>query len=294
MTARAPGPDHRLYPHWPRPGRPARRWPGGARTALMVFVYFEAWDLAVPADAVRDRRLDGPLGGVAPNLRPYTQFEFGNRVGVFRVLPLLDRLGLRATVAANALAVRRYPFLVEEFRRRGSEFAGHGRAANVMMSSRMSEADQRAHIADSIDAVRQATGAAPAGWVSQDYGESTLTPRLLAEAGLSWVADWGNDDQPYAMSTEPALVSLPNQAEWDDVQLMHHRGASPAVWRDSAIAAFDVLHAEGGACFGVHIHPWLVGMPHRIGYLEAVLAHVAGADGVWRATAGEVKEGLLF
>jgi peptidoglycan/xylan/chitin deacetylase (PgdA/CDA1 family) len=288
MTSRGPGPDHDLYPHRPRPGRAPLRWPNGARTALVIFLYFETWDLDAPPDALRDTRLDGPLGGIAPNIRPYTQYEFGNRVGIFRVLALLDRLGLKATVAANSQACVRIPFLVNEFRRRHYEFAAHGPAVNRMMSSRMTPADQRAAIADALTAIAQATGARPTGWMSQDYGGSEQTPQRLADAGLSYVADWANDDQPYPMRTDPPLWSLPNQAEWDDVQIMHHRGVSPAVWGEGVTASFDRLHQEGGAFFGVHIHPWLTGMPHRIGTLETALGHIAAAPDVWRATAGEV------
>src|SRR5258708_36727259 len=282
------GPDHALYRHSPRPVRPAWQWPDGARTALCIFLYFESWELDPPADALHDVRLDGLLGGIHPNYRTHTQYEHGNRIGVFRVLQLLDRLGLKATVAANAGACRQYPFLVSEFSRRAYEFAAHGSFVTRMMSSAMSEDAQRAEIGHAIDSVTACTGTKPTGWIGQDYGEPTGTPRLLAEAGLSYVADWLNDDHPYAMLTEPPLLSLPNQAEWDDVQLMALRRIKPAVWRDTAIEAFDVLQGEGGAFFGVHIHPWLTGMPHRIGYLEAVLEHVVASSGLWRATAGEV------
>jgi len=297
MTERAPGPDHALYAHSPLPGRAALRWPGGTRVALMVFLYFEYWEFDPPKGAVYDKRHDGPLGGIFPNYKVHAQYEYGNRVGIVRVLDLLDRHNLPVTVAANAGACRRYPALLRRFRERGDEIAAHGMFATRMLSSRMSEAEEPAAIAESLDLLEHATGTRPRGWIGQDYGESTRTPRLLAEAGLRYVADWGNDDQPYWLTTDPPLLSIPNQAEWDDLQMIWHRQVRPIVWRDTVLEAFGQLHADGassGTVFGLHIHPWLLGAPHRIAMLEHVLARIAAADAVWRTTAGALADHLAL
>lgn len=295
MTERRAGPDHALYPHSPLPQRARLRWPGSARVAFCVFLYFEYWELDPPQGTVYDRRHDGALGGLFPNYKVHSQFEYGNRVGIFRVLDALDRHGLPVTVAANAGACRNYPFLVREFQNRNYEIAAHGSFATRMLSSQMTEAEERAAIGESLDTIEQTTGQRPRGWIGQDFGESTRTPQLLAEAGVSYVADWANDDQPYVMQTSPPLISIPNQSEWDDVQLMWHRKIHPSVHRDGVCAAFERLHqdgAENGMFFGLHIHPWLMGAPHRIGYLEDALARLVTKGEVWRTTAGGVVEFL--
>jgi allantoinase len=161
-----------------------------------------------------------------------------------------------------------------------------------MLSSQMSETEERTAIAESLDTIARTTGTRPRGWIGQDYGESTLTPCLLAEAGLDYVADWGNDDQPYWLQTQPPLLSIPNQAEWDDVQMIWHRKVSPVIWRDTVLEAFGQLQADGrasGTVFGLHIHPWLMGQPHRIAILEAVVDTIAAAT-VWRTTAGGIAD----
>lgn len=293
MTIRRQGIDHELYWHSPMRSRPAWHLPGGARIAFCVFVYFEHFELNPPADAYRDPRFEGTLGDLYPNYRAYNQFEYGNRVGIFRVLRALDRHGLVATVAANASACERYPFLVEEFRRRGYEFAAHGYSATRMITSRMSDADQRAEIVRSIETVARTTGQRPRGWVSQDYGESTTTPTHLAEAGLTYVADWGNDDQPYFLRTTPPLVSIPNQADWDDVQMVWHRQITLAVYRDTICEAFDTLYTDAATpsvFFGLHLHPWFIGWPHRIGYIESALERILEKPSLWRTTAGRVAD----
>jgi peptidoglycan/xylan/chitin deacetylase (PgdA/CDA1 family) len=221
----------------------------------------------------------------------HSQFEYGNRVGIFRLLELLDRYRLPVTVAANAGACARYPYLLKQFAARNYEIAAHGSFATRMLSSRMSEAEERQEIATVLDRVPQATGSRPRGWIAQDFGESTRTPRLLAEAGLRYVADWANDDQPYLLHTGPPLVSIPNQAEWDDVQIIWHRKVHPSVHRDGICAAFDRLYEEGaqsGMFFGLHLHPWLMGTPHRIAYVEQALEHMMARREVWRTTAADV------
>jgi peptidoglycan/xylan/chitin deacetylase (PgdA/CDA1 family) len=293
MTERRPGPDHALYPHMPLRQRAWLRWPGDARVALIVFLYFETWEIDPSQDAVYDRRHDGAIGGLFPNYKGWSQYEYGNRVGIVRVLDLLDRHRLPATVAVNSGACERYPYLVQQFRARGYEFAAHGAFATRMLSSRMSETQERAAITDALDTIERATGTRPRGWIGQDYGESTLTPHLLAAAGLSYVADWGNDDQPYRLQTQPPLVSIPNQAEWDDVQMIAHRKVQAAVWRDTVLEAFGRLHQDGaasGTVFGLHIHPWLTGAPHRIALLEEIVERIAATPDVWRTTAGELAE----
>lgn len=293
MTERREGPDHALYGHSPQPDRAPLHWPDGAHVALAVFLYFEAWEIDPPKGSIYDKRHDGVIGGLFPNYKSYSQYEYGNRIGIVRVLELLDRHKLPVTVAVNSGACAKCPYLVRQFRERSYEFAAHGTFATRMLSSRMSKAEERAAIAQSLDSIERASGARPGGWIGQDYGESTVTPRLLAEAGMRYVADWGNDDRPYFLQTTPPLLSIPNQAEWDDVQMIWHRKVHPATWRDTVLDAFTQLQADGassGTMFGLHIHPWLTGAPHRIAILEDVVGRIAAASKVWRTTAAGIAD----
>ena len=291
-----PGMDHPHHPYWPLPRRQPLRWPNDARLAFWVLLHLEHWELEPPQDAVRDPRFVGEFGSYHPDYRTWTQRDYGNRVGIFRLLEILDRHGLKVTVAANSSALERYPYLVEQCQRRGYEFAAHGTHATRMISSRMTEAEERAHIDESIAAVQRATGRRPSGWVGQDYGESTRTPRLVAEAGLNHLMDWPNDDQPYLMTVGKPLVSIPNHAEWDDVQLLWLRRASMRTYTEAVTSAFETLHAEGassGRSFGLNLHPWLIGMGHRIRYLDEALKSIAAYRAVWQATAGEIAAWFL-
>ncbi|OYX00831.1 MAG: hypothetical protein B7Z15_20050, partial [Rhizobiales bacterium 32-66-8] len=204
----------------------------------------------------------------------------------------LDRYQIRAGVAVNAMAAERYPFLMEQFRKRNYEIIGHGVSANRIISSKMSEAEEKQEIATSIAAIEKATGTAPKGWLGQEFGESQRTPKLLAEAGLDYVLDWPNDDQPYPMHVGDGakFVSLPNQPEWDDVQQLWLRRINTTRYPDIVGDAFELLHHEGGQVFNLSIHPWLMGMAHRMKYLDEALRRVERFGNVWQATPGDVAK----
>ncbi|TBR27106.1 MAG: hypothetical protein EPO10_19810, partial [Reyranella sp.] len=230
------GMDNPWYDYAPYPKRPKLNWPRNARVAFYVVLHLEYYELLPPEGIVKDSRFTGEFGTYHPDYRTWTQREYGNRTGIFRVLDVLDRYQIRAGVAVNAMAAERYPFLMEQFRKRNYEIIGHGVSANRMISSKMSEAEEKAEIATSIVAIEKATGSAPRGWLGQEYGESQRTPQLLAEAGLDYVLDWPNDDQPYAMHVgdDRKFVSLPNQPEWDDVQQLWLRRINTTRYPDIA------------------------------------------------------------
>ena len=263
-----------------------------ARVAFYVVLHLEYYELLPPDGIVKDSRFTGEFGTYHPDYRTWTQREYGNRTGIFRVLDVLDRYQIRAGVAVNAMAAERYPFLMEQFKRRNYEIIGHGVSANRMISSKMSEAEERQEIASSLAAIEKATGTAPKGWLGQEYGESQRTPKLLAEAGLDYVLDWPNDDQPYPMHVGEGtkFVSLPNQPEWDDVQQLWLRRINTTRYPDIVGDAFELLHHEGGQVFNLSIHPWLMGMAHRIKYLDEALRRVERFGNVWHATPGEVAK----
>ena len=246
-------------------------------------VYLEHWELAPPPDSLRDPRFVGEFGSYFPDYRSWTQREYGNRIGIFRVLDALAGAGIVPAIAANAMAVERLPGLARSLAARGCEFIAHGIAATRMISSRMTVDEERAAIAASIAAIERACGMRPRGWLGQDYGESTRTPQLVAEAGLDYLLDWPNDDQPCRLTTQPSIVSLPNQSEWDDVQAQWLRHLAPPRFAGIVGEALRTLHAEAvrgdavsGRVFGLHIHPWLSGMSSRIRYLRETLAAVTG------------------
>ncbi|MDR6661601.1 polysaccharide deacetylase family protein [Tardiphaga sp. 1201_B9_N1_1] len=283
--------DQDIYPHSPLPGRKPWKPHGAARIAFVIYLYFEQFEAMPPQEAIFDRRYIQGFARHAPHLRANAAFEYGNRVGIFRVLDLLDRHGLRASVAANNAAVTAYPYLVDQFLQRGFEFLAHGDYASRMITSAMPLAQQRQIVARSQDTLERATGQRPKGWLSQDYGQSRELPSILAETGFDYLCDYGNDEQPYATTTTPPLISVPNQSEWNDVEMLVHRKVTSEDYALSVMDAFDGLYAEGAAStkfFGLHIHPWISAQPARFRHLSEIVEHIASHTEIWHATTGEI------
>ncbi len=291
MSKPVPGMDHNLYPYSALPERPDLRWPGGENLAFWVMLHLEYWELEPPAGAHKDPRFQGAYGSFNPDYIGFTQREYGNRVGIFRVLQLLERFKLKVCVAANAGAIDRYRYLVDACLTRGYEFVAHGEYQNRMITSNWSEQEERAAIEKTTATLQSATGVRPRGWLSPDCGESTRTPQLIAEAGYDYLLDWPNDDQPYMMTTQPNLVSIPNHLEWDDVQALWLRKIPNPRYPEIVGEAFRGLHEEGeasGRLFGLSLHPWVIGQAQRIKYLEQALSDITEIDKVWQTTTGKI------
>jgi peptidoglycan/xylan/chitin deacetylase (PgdA/CDA1 family) len=292
--------DHTLYDYSALPLRPPLEWKAHRGLAAFAVLFLEHWDFVPVEGALRDPRLVGEFGSFSPDYRSWTQREYGLRIGIFRVIDALREAGIRPVVAANAMAVRRLPQLVAQLDGMGCEWLAHGIAATRIMHAKQPLDEQRRHIEESIAAIAETTGRRPQGWLSQDWGSSPQTYELLAQAGIRYTLDWGNDDQPYWMRAAggaPALLSIPLSSEWDDVQCQWLRFIEPRAYGALAAAAFDRLRtecgaAQRGAVFGLPIHPWLSGMPSRIRALRELLARLRAAPDVWWAGPSELFQNM--
>lgn len=285
--------DHGHYAWSPIVSREPLVWPDRARIAVTFVVslgHFEA-DLAPGAFDPPSYR--SPLRMMpAPDYPTVTHREYGHRVGIFRLFELFDAHAIRATAAIDALTARGYRRLVAECVRRGWEVIAHGVGQRRAITAEMSEADERAYIRFALDSVARVASAMPRGWLGPEQSESTRTPALLSELGVDYVCDWANDDQPYLIGrADRPLVALPLMQEVSDVSMHWNRRVTMARWAALVCEAFDTLYDEGrdsGRLFALPLHPWCIGQPFRVKYLEQVLAHIRRHDGVWATTGAEI------
>lgn len=292
---RRPGMDHDHYVWSPIIEREALRWPENARVAICVIVNLEHLEWNPPEGSYESPFI---AGGLAPRPFPdYVRFshrEYGHRVGMFRVLDVLERNHIRPTVAMDAFTAEHYPYLVRHCLARGCEIIGHGIAVTRMLTSHMSEIEEREYIRESIATLRRATGKVPVGWFSPEYGESARTPQLLAEAGIRYVCDWTNDDQPYSMNTpQGSLSALPIMLELDDINALWDRRVAIDRYAELLYEGFETLYRDGaatGRLLVLNLHPWLIGQPFRIRYLSEVLSKIVRRQGIWLATGSEIIE----
>jgi len=281
--------DHEHYAWSPISTRPALRWPDGASVALCVLISLDHMEWEPPEGSYQPRYLGGGLGASRgdPDYPRLTHREYGHRVGIFRVFDVLAKHGIPPTVAMDALTAEHYPALVRHCQARNCEIIGHGMSVSRMITSEMSEQAERDYIHQAIETLARATGTAPVGWFGPEYGESARTPQLLAQAGIQYVCDWTNDEQPYRMTTARGdLCALPIMLELDDVHALWDRRVQVDRYEQLLRESFDTLHRDGadsGRVLVLHLHPWLIGQPFRIGFLDAALGAMMQRQGVWAA-----------
>jgi peptidoglycan/xylan/chitin deacetylase (PgdA/CDA1 family) len=227
-----------------------------------------------------------------PDYPTVTHREFGHRVGIFRVMEVLDRYGVQATVPMDAYTAEHYPILVEECQARGWELIGHGVTQRDAITSLMTEAEERAYLERSLGALRRASGAPVRGWLGPEYCESPRTPTLLAELGVEYLCDIPNDEQPYLITTPAGnLTALPVMLELGDVMMHFNRKVTIQHWSRLVREAFEVMYRDGedsGRLLVLNLHPWCVGQAWRVKYLEEVVGHMAQRQDVWLATGSEI------
>ena len=290
---RKPGMDQDYYDWSPIVSRKPLKWPGDARVAFCVIVALEHYEFEIAEGAFVPADVPGGLGRRSfPDLLAYSHREYGNRVGLYRVLEVLDRYNIRATAAIDAKIAEHYPVIVDECKRRDWEFIGHGQALTQVISSNMTEDQERDYIKGTLEAIQRATGSPARGWWGPEYGESTRTPAILGEHGIRYLCDWPNDEQPYPLKVPTGpMYSLPIMMELDDVYASWTRKVPIERWARMVTEAFDVMYDDGKTqprLLAWTIHPWLIGQPFRIEHLDRILDHICNRADVWKATGSEI------
>ena len=267
--------------------RPRLEWPAGARVALWVIPNIEFFSLSesIPAGA-------GGSGAKPPDVPAWAARDYGNRIGVFRLMKVLDRHGVRGTVALNSDLCAQHPEIIEECLARKWEFMGHNES-NTRRLNALPPRMERRTIRNALQTIAKATGSRPVGWLGSGLQETWSTLDHLAAEGCEYVCDWVNDDQPYMMTLAGGrrLVSVPYSTEINDKPAFEKRNRTAEEFRDMIVRQFDVLYEEGaesGRVMAIALHPYLSGVPHRIGALDTALEHICKHEGVWRATGAEI------
>ena len=275
------------FPYSPIINRPPLRWPNGAQLALWVIpnIEFFALNEKVPAAA-------GGSSAPVPDVPTWSSRDYGNRVGVFRLMEALDRHGIRATVALNSELCAEHPQIIEEGNKRQWEWMGHCES-NTRRLNEAPPGDEPRIIKNALATIERATGRRPRGWLGSGLQETWDTLDLLAAQGCEYVCDWTNDDQPYIMELDGGrtLACVPYSHEINDKPAFERFHRTADEFREMICRQFDVLYREGaksGRVMAIALHPYLTGVPHRIGAFEAALDHISKHERVWKTTGGEI------
>jgi putative urate catabolism protein len=272
---------------------PQANWPGQARIAVQFVLNYEEGgeNATLHGDPGSEQFLSemfNPPSFADRHLTMEGIYEYGSRVGVWRILREFEKRGLPLTVFGVSMALQRHPELTAAFVELGHEIACHGwRWINYQQ---IDEATERLHMQTGIDIIRKLTGQLPAGWYTGR--DSPNTRRLLLDQGsFEYDSDYYGDDLPFWMTvkkTDGAVVPhlvVPYTLDVNDMRFALPQGYSQAedffvYLRDS----FDVLYAEGAESpkmMSIGMHCRLLGRPGRMLALQKFLDHIAKFDRVW-------------
>ena len=269
--------------------RPIIKWPNGARVALWISPNVEHYEYMPDDDAARTPWPRTPF----PDVQQYSYRDYGNRVGFWRMLETLDKYNIRSCVSLNVAVLEHFPEIRDAMVERNYDYMSHG-IYNTRYLYTYTEEQEREFYRDTIENLKIHTGKQLKGMLGPAISGTERTPDLMAEAGLIYHTDWMHDDQPVPIKVKSGkLISVPYSIELNDSSLLRDNHYEGDYFARICKAQFDQLYKEGaesGRVMCIALHPFLIGQPHRIKYLDEILSHIMSHDGVWQTTADEIAD----
>jgi allantoinase len=271
---------------------PDFEWPEG-RLAINFVINYEEGAERSPLEGDRDREpLVEARYEVAEGERELfyeSTFEYGSRVGIWRLLRTLDDYGVRPTIFACGQALERNPAVTGALVARQCDFVGHG--YRWLPHTGLDREQERTQIQLGRDAISNLTGAAPAGWFTRPPN-TVHTRELLAEEGFLYDCGAVNDDIPYfqLVSERPFLV-VPYSLDVNDTKFFKGQFLTGRDFAEYAFSCFAVLHKESQRTprmMSVGLHPRIMGRPGRLDGLEGLLTEVRKRPDVWICSRNDI------
>jgi len=268
---------------------PQVQWPNNARIAISIVVNYEEGSEYSLLDGDAHHETNNEVPSPVPldqrDLFNESFFEYGSRVGVWRLFKLFDKYQVKSTFFCCALALERNPLVAKEIVTRGHEVCGHGyRWEEYHLMEREQE---REAIEKTIASLKKTTGERPLGWFTR-YGASVNTRELVAREG-GFIYDSGsfNDDLPYfvPVGDKPWLV-LPYSFETNDARFWRGGLTSMSDFYEYLKDTFDCLYEEGQThpkMMSIGLHCRIAGRPARSKAVERFLQYAKGFPDVWFA-----------
>ncbi|MSQ52691.1 MAG: hypothetical protein EXR28_12465 [Betaproteobacteria bacterium] len=245
---------------------------GGTPKPLMVHlvVNVEHWQFSEPMP----RKIITPPHGIEtePDVPNFSWADYGMRCGLPRIMEALAQRGITASTSFNAGVIDAYPRAAEAMRDAGWEFIGHGMQQKSLGRG---TTDEKALIEACLAKLHAFTGIRSRGWLSPGLRETHDTPDILKACGIDYVCDWVVDDLPDWMTTKHGpLIAMPYNLEINDsIIYAIEKHSSPEMYQRlvDTVAIFDTEVKRQPRVLAIGLHPHLMGVPHRIGYLYRML-----------------------
>jgi allantoinase len=278
-----------------RPKRSPIKWPDGARIAITPCVAFETWpeDLGGPRTLQQENRRSFPTNAVTKkNLAIVTDREFGERVGIYRMLDVFEKEKIQTSFFPTGITVQNFPEIFKEIAAQGHEV---GTETWIHDYSYMKKRDkEKSDLRKTVDAVSKVVGKPPVGYLSTGVAPSASTPEIIVELGYRYWMDPQHEETPYTLKVgRKELTVLSYFQDLNDYSSYQRAGRTPRdllqMWKD----CFDCLYEEGAndpkfMMWGNH--PFVGGRPFRALLLREFIRYAKSHEKVWFATAGQIAQ----
>lgn len=278
--------ENTRYKYSPIIARKSFKLPHNARVAIWIGINVEHFDIGkVEFGGATSFKVN------PPNVFDYSVRDYGNRIGFWRILKMLNKYQIRASLILNSDVCKYYPEIIDYSKKNNWEIIGHGTSNSVLLNG-LNEIEERRIIKLTLNSIHKAVGEFPKGWLSPALQETFITPDILAEEGVKYICDWCCDDQPFPMDVKNGtLISLPYSVEINDFKAFIIQNMTAEQYYLMLKEHFDCLYQEGYEqarvmCIG--IHPFLIGQPFRIGWFDRIIKYVKRQNDVWITTGGEI------
>lgn len=265
--------------------------PDGGRVIVWPVVNLEEW---IPTEPLPRRILTPPGEGQhVPDIPNWCWYEYGMRIGVWRLMEVLREFDITPTVSMNATVVDRYPRVSEAALEAGWEFMGHSYVQKAMFLVD----DEREAVFKTSEHLQKFCGYKPRGWMGPGLTQTEKTPEYLVEAGFEYTADWILDDQPVPVNTDAGpLYSVPYTTELNDIPIMLSQAHVSSILYERTMDYVDAIYDEGKdnvRVMSVAVHPYIHGVPHRIKYFRKIFEELSAKPGVVFMTGAEILDWYL-
>ncbi|MFQ5684403.1 MAG: polysaccharide deacetylase family protein, partial [Candidatus Binatia bacterium] len=218
--------------------------------------------------------------------------EFGGRAGIWRIMDILNKHGVKGTIDTNGLVAQRFPAALKELHASGHEIVGHGWANDIYLDSLDAE-KERQMIRDSLSTLASVTGKRPVGWVSPGHRRTEHTFGYLVEEGIIWSGDVPSDELPYHVDVNgKPLVIMPRLDYANDHSIIFRPKNPPGAYFESYKAAFDLLYQEGTTgrpkIMDALVHAHIGGRANIAGVFEQCIRYAKGFADVWFCTKADI------
>jgi peptidoglycan/xylan/chitin deacetylase (PgdA/CDA1 family) len=291
------------YDYVALPDRRPLRFPNGARLALIITINLEYWEKSrqgqkEPLFTGGPMTIPHGLPGDVWDTANWTWREYGQRVGVWRLIDLFDKFDIKPSCTVNGLLMVERRRIVDAVNERGWELVPHNWAQNDLLTYYADDPKaEREVIKRTLDKYLEVVGRPAKAWLSSAIRGTAHTPAFLKEFGLIAYCDYLNDEQPYLINTiHGPIVCVPYSNDINDFNIFARGGMPASSGVETLKVCFEQLYSEGavsGRIMNIGLHPHVIGQPHRIGALREFIDYAAARKDVWFPTREELAAWYL-